>query len=536
MLMKKRLSFLTALLAFLAFWQSADAAIVAGQRIMWSDLKAGDSILLRNANCDSYGSSPASYTANGEQYWMHAAKLITSGWSSNDAVAMEIPSSFAMDWVVVLESGPAAASGNPTFYLKVASTGQYIAMDGTLSGNYRMWYTDARAEATALEPTAVRENQGQTAGGYTTQQDDSTMELRHVNTDGTICYFGAAWNYGYTQYSTNAADQTMWNVYRVAWDESAKVKLQALINATSDVDSYVVGTAPGQFDETAVSNFIEARDLAVDLTYEDEVTEEQWEAQLEALQTAYDAVIASRVKVSEGYYNFICGYTRYKELQDKDKAIQAGTHGELTWAAKDSLSALQLFKVTVLSDTTFSIQNVASGLYIAKADTDAQNAVIQMSATQEVPQTIRNIGNTDYFYLGNIANADVADATAYHTYNHLSGRGISGEVVLNGEWGSNSGSGWRLEQVTDQELISQLEAREPPTSRRRPSTTPSARRRPRATWCTSSSPQSPARRSSTPTTAAPASSRRLPTSSTVTLTTTATSRQPGTPRSWATQA
>ena len=456
MLMKKRFSFLITLLAFLAFWQNTNAAIVHGERILWSDLKAGDSILLRNANCSG---TSQTYTVNGELMWLNMNHFVNGSWSTaTTKMAMEEPNPFTLDYVAVLEEGPTTAEGNHTFYLKNAATGKYLAAennagDGSVH-NYHVWLADTKAEATALEPTPVRDGHPEMP---TTQRDDSTMELRHV--DGNrIFYFGAAWNYGFVHYSTTASDVTLWNVYRVARDNSAKAQLEQFLSTTSGVESFPIGTAAGQYDETAISNFLEQKDIATDMLY-DEHSDEEFQAQLDAIKAAYQAVLDSRVKVADGYYNFICGYTRYKELQDVDKAMAVGTQGSLIWAPKDSLSALQLFKVTALSDSTFSIQSVATGQYFAKSDSTRREAgVVMLSDQQEVPQTIRNIGTTDYFYIGNVFNIQT-DANCYHTINHLSGRGITGDIVLSGEWGTNSGSSWRLEPITDPELISSLEAK-----------------------------------------------------------------------------
>lgn len=463
--MKKFLSLIFAILACFVWQGARSAVIVPGQRLLWSDLKAGDSILLRNATCDV---GRASDTENpGSEQYLNLNKFVTGSWDTNHTtMAVEVPSVFTTDYVAILEDAdPNPLNGSKRFYLKCATNGRYFAATGNgTAGNYRIWTTDNRAEATWLEPRAMDPDYDlyyslSAAGNWAfvnTQVDDSTMAFMHqdinVATADTTAtwYLGPAWSYQFAHYSTRANDVIMWNVYRAMESTSARDLLKTLFTKTAEVDHYVIGTTPGCYSEEAVGQLVEQRAITEDFLYETH-SEEECQIQLDALQKAFDNVKASFVKVTDGYYNFVNAYNRYIELQDVEKAMTVDSKGNLAWATKDTLSAMQLFKVTVLTDTSYSIQNVGTGMYINTVA--GQSNIVPMSKEQITPQTFTVIAGSDQFNIANIANS-----LAYHTGGHLTGRGPSGNIVT-WDGGVNSCSAWKIIPVTDQDLITSILAK-----------------------------------------------------------------------------
>ena len=125
--------------------------------------------------------------------------------------------------------------------------------------------------------------------------------------------------------------------------------------------------------------------------------------------------------------------------------MTVNVEGNLAWGRYDVDDPLLIFKVSSLTDGTFSIQHVATGQYIANGG--ATGAKVQLSEVLTQPQQFQLLSGTSQWNI-----ADVAFGEPYHTEGHLDGKGLSGDIV---HWsgGANTASAWYIQAVTDEARI-----------------------------------------------------------------------------------
>ena len=166
---------------------------------------------------------------------------------------------------------------------------------------------------------------------------------------------------------------------------------------------------------------------------------------LREAKATFSDVEASLIGVTDGYYAFINAFPNYENYQHELKAMTVNVKGHLAWGKYSESDPSVIFKVTSLGDGTYSIQNVASGRYIA--DGGQLSAKVLMTDAQEVPQVFNIIAGSSQW---NITNT--GSGIAYHTEGHLDGNGLSGDIV-NWDGGANGASAWVVKPITDEAII-----------------------------------------------------------------------------------
>lgn len=226
--------------------------------------------------------------------------------------------------------------------------------------------------------------------------------------------------------------------------------LSVTIDNITDADlQFPVGTAPGYYPEDKVEAFNEAlsdaqigRNLA---SSAEEFTELR-----DNLRKAYAEVQASLIPVTEGYYRFVNAYPEFETQQGVQKAMNADVSGNLGWDTLNPEDASQLFHVTAASDSTWSIQNVATGDFIANKNADTGR--ILLTKTQQIGQVF------EFLSEGQFKITNIENNVGYHTQNHQSGAGEWGYIV---HWNSgiNDCSAWFVSPETDETVIQTLIAK-----------------------------------------------------------------------------
>ena len=429
-------------------------AVKVGGRAYFSDLKAGDSICLRNAMCDVGNTSMG---GNGKDQWLNGNKTGKGiGDQANVLTLDNIDEGERMtnDYVFILENaGSSFISGKPMYYLRNAATGKYLQIVYTSSSNYSMTCTADKDNATSLEPAKGSDHcswwddEAHTGWAFeTTQADDTTAVLMHQvsNADGTVTtyYFGPFWNYQRAYYGT-VRDIIIWNIYYAIQDNSPEALLEELLQkATTESETYQYGTNPGDCDPDALNNFLLALDEANNMFDGGEHTDAEYKAAYDKLLAAEKAVENTFVPFTDGYYNIVSADPDFMTSQSVEKAMSVSGNYAMTWQTLNQSDPLQLFKISKLSDGNYSVQNVGSSYYIGKTDAEISGKALNMTEKPEVDQVLTTIGKTGQWKLSNTTYS-----MAYTMSGFENGAGVNGAISIL-EAGANSPSAWYLRPIT----------------------------------------------------------------------------------------
>ena len=415
-----------------------------GDRVSWDAVTAGDRLLLNNATGTLNMAYPNCKFSSVDNVFLNAVQH----QYTTEGVRLDVSAAtLSSDNIFVLVAAPEQHEGVPSYYLQHEASKKYIHCE---ESNGRVYMVEGSNDATSFEVIGALANyEPDSYGSWLTtgNVDDETAVFVHYVGE-TKYHLGPFWNYGYTYYGT-ATDIIPWNLYRPVYSNKAVDKLPALFDQIkTENKTFTIGTAPGYYPEDKVTAFEQVYIEVDQYLADDGDAEDKCQTYYDNLKAAYEAVQGAFIKVTDGYYNFINDYDNYESIQGVKKAMSASPEGKLTWQTFDPKDPTQLFKVTSLGDDTYSIQNVATGEYINTIA--GQSSKVPMSAEQTTPQIFTFIANSTVWNIANTANT-----MAYHTENHNSGNGISGDIVT---WdaGAGTASAWEISPVTDQHLIDSL--------------------------------------------------------------------------------
>lgn len=204
---------------------------------------------------------------------------------------------------------------------------------------------------------------------------------------------------------------------------------------------FYAGTYPGYNDVAKVQVYTQALSAAT-LALRDGAAD--YAALYQKLTTAYaDVHDHSFLPVTDGYYFFISAWPDFELLNGSRKAMLDSGEGSLLWNSFSEHNLKQVWKVTTMGEGTFSIQNVATGNYIAGTNGDGR---VTMSSYHSVNQVFTHYANSQQWAIANVENA-----TPYHTGGHGNGWSTNGDIVT---WytKTNEGSAWYIVPVSEQQL------------------------------------------------------------------------------------
>ena len=242
-----------------------------------------------------------------------------------------------------------------------------------------------------------------------------------------------------------------WNLDEFQMYEAVKVQDQAtLLRLLCDSVQALnivaeVGTLPGQYTAEAALAYENAFGSAL-AALDNMLSEDEYAKRGDNLRAAIEGLKAGQNLMSDGYYYVISAFPGYEDQQGVKKAWYVDAYSSLRWETLNEQAPAQLFKITKLdTDTTFSIQSVATGEYVNTVA--GQSVIVPLTAEQTTAQIIRPIPLKSLMQIANVANT-----INYHTAGHSNGAGVSGTVV---PWGDNSveASTWTFLPCTDEALI-----------------------------------------------------------------------------------
>lgn len=195
-----------------------------------------------------------------------------------------------------------------------------------------------------------------------------------------------------------------------------------------------VGTNPFQYPEDAVNNFTAAYEAGKNLV-DAGGTSDEYKAAVQKLQDAVDAMEASRVQLTTGYYNIVSGFSEYLKQQGVEKAMYSNGNSA-SWQDLSTDNNSQKWLITPIGDGLYTVKNALTNKYLSKP---ASNGTSQQVSVSDDVDTIRIAPFNNFTNEVNLKwkNYDMM----YHTAGHNGGSGASGNVVT---WNDNvnTGSSW----------------------------------------------------------------------------------------------
>jgi hypothetical protein len=271
-------------------------------------------------------------------------------------------------------------------------------------------------------------------------------------------------NYRYVRFICRKSNAGYWcfsefQMYPAKVVDDPTELLQILTDSITKLNrTYQVGTNPGCYPETKVAAFNTAFDNASSLL-QGSSTAEQCSAATRELRSTLTDVDTSAIKMHEGFYRFVSAYAPFETSQNVRKAMRVNvSENRPTWGDYDVEDPYEIWKVTAVSDSSWSVQN-ASGLFIntVAGDATVSTVYVPLSNTEITAQTFTDLGQgSAQFYIANIANN-----RSYHCLGHNNGSGTSGYIVPASS-GINSPASWYMEEVDPtaaQQLMAQAQTK-----------------------------------------------------------------------------
>lgn len=226
---------------------------------------------------------------------------------------------------------------------------------------------------------------------------------------------------------------------------------------------FTAGTAPGDYAESAVDAFNEALTAALDLEGQSDITVEQVENAIKAIEDAYAAVLESKVPIvlQSGYYRFRTGLD-YNDGLDKYMYVTVTSDAiNGRWGTLEDLetNCTALWKVTNNGDDTYDIVSEATD-----ARFNDNPATLSLESTHKM--VLEAIGTVDDItYIGiRYASKEQGGNSYVHQANHGGGSGTGSNLTT---WyptesiAAINASSWVAEAVDDATAQAIIEAYAP---------------------------------------------------------------------------
>ncbi|MBR3373173.1 MAG: dockerin type I repeat-containing protein, partial [Bacteroidaceae bacterium] len=422
--MKKFLLCMMAALIGAAAWQNASARYILSDRVAANDIKAGDTIALQ---CGTQGNQDIYFLGVDE-----TGKLYNvTPWSARST------------WIV--SEGPKNYKGEQTYYLQNLETQKYLGNEksdplnsgwsspGTMVSDIE--YAIPFAKHSAADSTELAEQYGPT-------WDDNSVVWSFARENaknqfmGNCAYWGISTVRFWEYHDTNA-----WNAYRVFYQHDLQADLQALIDEISEAGiEYESGDDPGLYPQDKVDAFNQALEEALLISLEQH-TDEEYQAAINKLKAAKEAVETSVNPITDGYYYIVSAYPEFVNKNGLEKAMTVNSATQLGWTTFNGEDTKQVFHITTTSSGNFLIQNYDNDRYINSAERAAASQKVLLSATPGYEQIIKPIGARQWIIYNTFSTY------AYHPESHGNGTGQNGDIV---SWNHNAINGmstWYLRLV-----------------------------------------------------------------------------------------
>jgi hypothetical protein len=248
----------------------------------------------------------------------------------------------------------------------------------------------------------------------------------------------------YSRYFWNLDEFQMYKAIEV---KDPQTMLKTVVDSISLLNlNFPIGTNPGYYPQEKFDAYTAAYNSA-ETAINESHTDAEYLTMIATLRNTLKDLNGSKIPMSDGYYNFVNAFPGYLTTQKVEKGMGVNVHSQLNWGDANTKDPMQLFKVTAVTDTSYTIQSAATGEYVNTVVGTSKH--IPMTKTPVTPQMFRSLAKAQW----NIFN--LYNTQAYHTEGHQSGAGKSGLIVT---WqdGVDGASAWYLRKVLDQTLIDSL--------------------------------------------------------------------------------
>ena len=410
-----------------AMWQTADARYVLGDRVAYDEIKAGDTIALW---CGTQGSNT--------DYYM--------GVDESGALQNIKPWSIRASWIIC--EGPKDSRGLQTYFLQNLATLQFLGNNhadpmsagqsgfGTMKDDIE--YALPFSIHSAKDSSEVNEKYGPSWDDISAVfcfRDDNG----HQNFLCNCAYWGIGSVFSWGEYH----DTNAWNAYSVHYQHDLQGDLLALIDEISEAGvDYEAGDQPGLYPQDKVDAFNQALEEALLCSMEDH-TDEEYQAAMDKLIAAKEAVENSVNPLIDTYYYIVSAFPEFMNKQGKEKAMTVNSDVQLGWTTLDMKDPKQIFHIMPLANGNFYIQNYWNDRYINGPERDASSQKVKLSSTEGYEQILKPIGSLQWILYSTFSKI------TYHPESHSSGNGSGGDIVVWSDNAINGMSTWYIRVVPD---------------------------------------------------------------------------------------
>ncbi len=280
-------------------------------------------------------------------------------------------------------------------------------VDG-LEGNTQHGYTNSVDNAftfTALKPVKNSDNRR----NYTNiDADDEAWifcENKKQPRHDTYGYFGT---YG-SGFMSIYTDTNQWVVYKankLSGAANLMAYINTLLNNSAPTDIFEAGSNPGQVDINALEDLTDAYEAAYAVANVESSTQEACDQAKAALDEAYNAVMASMVKLQAGHtYIIQCKADGDGAYANNGAMYEKEADGKLYWETlaavptAETVTADQakfFFTVELASDSTYYFKNMFTGHYTAGAEAKQSSQQFVTTTEPTVALEIQKNSSTGY--------------------------------------------------------------------------------------------------------------------------------------------
>lgn len=432
--MKKFLLCLMVALMGAAAWQTTEARYVLGDRVAADEIKGGDTIALW---CGTQGNNTDYYLGVDEAGALHNVKP----WSTRTS------------WIVV--EGPKDSRGLQTYFLQNLATQMFLGNNHTdPMGAGQSGFGTMKEDIEYALPFSIHlaKDSSEVNEQYGPSWDEISAvfcfrdDNGHQNFLCNCAYWGIGTVFSWGEYH----DTNAWNAYYVHYIHDKQGDLQALIDEISEAGvEYEAGDQPGLYPQDKVDAFNRALEEALLCSMEDH-TDEEYQAAIDNLLAAKEAVENSVNPLTDGYYYIVSAYPDFMNKQGVEKAMTVNSDTQLGWTTLEMKDPKQIFQISPLASGNFMIKNYWNERYINSAERAAASQKVKLSSTEGYEQIITPIGSLQWIFYNTFSNY------AYHPESHSSGSGQGGDIVSWNDNGINGMSTWYIRLVPDS-ILSQID-------------------------------------------------------------------------------
>ena len=425
--MKKLLLCVMVALMGAAMWQTAQARYVLGERVAADEIKGGDTIALW---CGTQGNNTDYYMGVDEAGALHNVKP----WSTRSS------------WIVV--EGPKDSRGLQTYFLQNLATQMFLGNNhADPMGAGQSGFGTMKEDIEYALPFSIHlaKDSSEVNDQYGPSWDEISAvfcfrdDNGHQNFLCNCAYWGIGTVFSWGEYH----DTNAWNAYRVFYQHDLQGDLLALIDEISEAGvDYEAGDQPGLYPQDKVDAFNQALEEALLCSMEDH-TDEEYQAAMDKLIAAKEAVENSVNPLTEAYYYIVSAFPEFMNKQGKEKAMTVNSGTQLGWTTLDMKDPKQIFRITPLSNGNFYIKNFWNDRYINGPERDASSQKVKLSSTEGYEQIIKPIGSLQWILYSTFSKI------TYHPESHSSGSGQGGDIVVWSDNAINGMSTWYIRIVPD---------------------------------------------------------------------------------------